>query len=65
MRQFLIFLITLAIGTSLFPIGAKADGGVFPPPYYWIQESGQRAVIFYEKGRETLILSITFCNVFP
>lgn len=58
--KFLIILAVLAIGYIFIPGIIKADGGVFPPPYYQIQESGQKAAIFYEKGKETLILSITF-----
>lgn len=60
MRKFLITLIILAIGFTFIPIATKADGGVFPPPYYRVAESSQKAVIFYDKGKETLILSITF-----
>lgn len=43
-----------------FPDIIRADGVIFSSPDYLIQESGQRAVIFYENGKETLILSITF-----
>jgi len=60
MRKFLIFLTILVASIAFLPAKIKADGGVFPPPYYRIQESGQKAVIFYDKGKETLILSITF-----
>lgn len=57
------FLISLIISTILFnflPFKINADGMVIPRPDYYVRESGQKAVIFYEKGRETLILSITF-----
>lgn len=60
MRKLPIILTILAIGLTFIPFNTKADGGVFPRPNYWVRESGQKAVIFYEKGRETLILSITF-----
>jgi len=60
MTKFLFFLIILSIGFTFVPFNIKGDGGVFPPPHYWIKESDQKAVIFYEKGKETLILSITF-----
>ncbi len=56
MRKFLIILI---LGIFL-PNFVLADGGIFPPPYYPVYETGQKAVIFYEKGQETLILSTTF-----
>ena len=60
MRKILIFSIILFLGISLFPIKSNADGGLFPPFPYRIQENEQKAVIFYENGRETLIISITF-----
>jgi hypothetical protein len=33
---------------------------VIAPPDYWVEETGQKAVIFYEKGVETLVLSTSF-----
>jgi len=38
----------------------SADGAIFPPPDYYVAETDQKAVLFYDKGVETLILSITF-----
>lgn len=49
----------LVIG-FLLPFFALADGGFFPPPDYYMYGTDQRAVIFYEEGKETLILSNTF-----
>lgn len=51
-----------AAGLILFlaPLAASADGIVFPPPDYWVQETDQKAVIFHEKNTETMIISITF-----
>ena len=43
----------------LAPINVWADGMIIPPPYHYVYETDQKAVIFYEKGVETLILSIT------
>lgn len=60
MRKFLTCLIILAIGIALVPIQTKADGGIFPPSKYYIEEKGQEAVIFYENGKETLILTVSF-----
>lgn len=54
-RLFLIFIAFLII-----PFFVSADGGIFPPPDYYIHETDQKAVIFYENGLETLILSVTF-----
>ncbi len=50
----------LTIGLFLSPLSALADGGFFPPPDYYMYETDQRAMIFYEGGLETLILSATF-----
>ena len=60
MRKILIFLIVLAAGFIFYPISINADGGVFSRPDYWVRESGQKAVIFYDKGKEILVLSMTF-----
>jgi len=54
-KLFLIIIIALAI-----PFLVLADGMIFPPQDYYIHETDQRAVIFYEQGIETLILSVTF-----
>ena len=57
MRKLLLGLIIL----SLFLPGiVSADGVIFPPPDYYVAETDQKAVLFYDKGVETLILSITF-----
>jgi hypothetical protein len=57
MRKILFALIIL----SLFLPGiASADGVIFPPPDRYVAETDQKAVLFYDKGIETLILSITF-----
>ena len=57
MRKILFALIIL----SLFLPGiVSADGVIFPPPDYYVAETDQKAVLFYDKGVETLILSITF-----
>lgn len=53
-----LFLIIIAF--LIIPFLVSADGGIFPPPDYYIHETDQRAVIFYENGLETLILSVTF-----
>lgn len=39
---------------------ALADGGLFPPPDYYVYETGQEAAIFFDQGREVLILTTTF-----
>ncbi len=54
-----IFIIGF-FGFLIVPLIAKADGGLFPPPDFYIRQSEQKAVIFYDKGVETLIISNTF-----
>jgi hypothetical protein len=44
----------------LFPTQAFADGMIIPKPSYYIDESGQKAVIWHDGKRETLILSTSF-----
>jgi hypothetical protein len=53
-------IFTLAILFLLLPQIASADGIIIPPPDRYAIENSQKAVIFYDKGVETLILSITF-----
>lgn len=53
----LIFLLVLEF---LFPASLFADGIIIPPPYYQVQETAQKAVIWHDGNTETLILSITF-----
>ncbi len=53
----------LAVFTLIFsfmPLLASADGGFFPPPNYYMRETEQKAVIFYDQGVETLIVSSSF-----
>ncbi|MFH2136665.1 MAG: DUF2330 domain-containing protein [Patescibacteria group bacterium] len=54
----IIFLVSLVI--LVMPTIAFADGAIFPPPDYWIQETDQKAVIFHDGSTETMILSVTF-----
>lgn len=44
----------------LLPAAVRADGIIFPPPDYWMQETDQKAAIFYEQGTETMVISISF-----
>jgi len=52
--------IIAALLLFLFPQAVLADGMVVAPETQWIEETDQKAVIFYDQGVETLILSITF-----
>ncbi len=59
MRFKKFFRIICCLGV-LVPNLALADGMIVPPPDYYMFETDQKAVIFYENGIEDLILSITF-----
>jgi hypothetical protein len=54
----IIFAIILTF--LVIPAIANADGAIFPPPDYWIQETDQKAVLFHDGNLETMILSVTF-----
>ena len=61
MRRILVKLLFLfSVFFLLLPASVFADGGIFPPPDFYVGQTEQKAVIFYDKGVETLILSITF-----
>ena len=53
-------LYILVLFSLILPQLAMADGMLMPPPDYWIQETAQKAVIFYDGGVETMVVSITF-----
>ncbi|HRY60126.1 MAG TPA: DUF2330 domain-containing protein [Patescibacteria group bacterium] len=55
-----IVLVFALLAAVLIPMAAKADGGIMPPPNYWIHETDQKAVIVSENGVETLVLSTSF-----
>ncbi|MDD3887744.1 MAG: DUF2330 domain-containing protein [Patescibacteria group bacterium] len=44
----------------ILPFVVSADGGIIPPPNYYVREDSQKAVIVYDQGMETLILSVEF-----
>ncbi|MFA6296729.1 MAG: DUF2330 domain-containing protein [Patescibacteria group bacterium] len=44
----------------ILPFYCSADGGILPPPDYYVREDSQKAVIVYDQGLETLILSVEF-----
>lgn len=39
---------------------SNADGMILPRPDYYMNETGQKAVIFHENGMETMVLSVSF-----
>ena len=58
-KYVLIFFILLAIFG--FSSGrTKADGGVFYPPGYYMSETGQKALIYYQNQTENLVVSTSF-----
>ncbi|MFA6271864.1 MAG: DUF2330 domain-containing protein [Patescibacteria group bacterium] len=59
--MFLKKIFNVLVVLSLFlPQLSTADGMVMPQPDYWVQETAQKAVIFYDGGVETMVVSITF-----
>jgi len=59
-KQFKKILFLILGLMFILPQALLADGMIVPPPDYWMQETDQKAVIFYDKGVETMVLSITF-----
>ncbi|MDP3014002.1 MAG: DUF2330 domain-containing protein [Candidatus Subteraquimicrobiales bacterium] len=59
MRRFLIPIILILL-LLVAPVQALADGGFFPPPDIDITEPTQKAVIFYSKGCEDLIIQVSY-----
>ncbi|MBU0612858.1 DUF2330 domain-containing protein, partial [Patescibacteria group bacterium] len=53
-------LYILTLFALILPQLAMADGMLMPLPNYWVQETAQKAVIFYDGGVETMVVSITF-----
>jgi len=58
-KTFVVFFFAFSLLLPNFS-PAFADGMIIPPPNISIYETGQKAVIWYESGTETLILSTTF-----
>lgn len=56
-KKTLIILCCLVI---FAPLSTLADGMMVPPKDYWIQETDQKAVIFYDQGVETMVVSVAF-----
>ncbi len=55
-----ISVIILTVFLFSYPVMAMADGMMMPPSEYWINETGQKAVIMYEDGIETMVVSTSF-----
>lgn len=54
------FFILSVFFLFFIPSLALADGMLVYPPDYYVTQTEQKAVVFYEKNIETLVLSITF-----
>jgi hypothetical protein len=54
------FFKVIALLALIMPQVTMADGMLIMPPDYWVQETAQKAVIFYDGGVETMVVSITF-----
>lgn len=55
-----ILLLLTALIFLFLPQIALADGAPFPPSNKYVTETDQKAVIVYENGTETMVLSVTF-----
>lgn len=58
-NYFLIFVFSLAI-FGLSSSQVKADGGAFYPPGFYVSETGQKALIYYQNQTENLVVSTSF-----
>ena len=54
-----LFILIIAVGLVM-PNLVLADGVIIPPPDRYVYEAEQKAVIYYEDGLETMVLSIQF-----
>ncbi|MFA6588093.1 MAG: DUF2330 domain-containing protein [Patescibacteria group bacterium] len=59
-KPFKAIVALFSVLVLVLPMVTKADGMMVVPPNYWMREDTQKAVVFYDKGVESLILSITF-----
>jgi len=60
MKRIIKFTLLIFVLIFLCSNLALADGVIIPPPDRNITEAGQKAIIFYDEGKEDLILSIAF-----
>jgi hypothetical protein len=61
LKKFLTFFLAAGILFLGFKTQVKADGAIMPPDdYYPVYETGQKAFIIYEDGKEELVISVSF-----
>lgn len=53
-------IFSLLILILALPFICSADGGIMPPPDYYVREDAQKAVIVHDNNVETMILSVEF-----
>lgn len=58
-KSLLIFFVFSTV-FSLNLTQAKADGGAFYPPGHYVNETGQKALIYYQNQIENLVISASF-----
>jgi len=61
--KFFNYLLIFGILLAIFGFSsgrAKADGGAFYPPGYYVSETGQKALIYYQNQTENLVVSTNF-----
>lgn len=61
MKKLYYFFVAIIISSFYFlPIAAQADGGMFPPDGYYMNETGQKAFIYYAGQTENLVISAKY-----
>lgn len=59
-KYILVLCLVLLSFLGLSISRAKADGGIFYPPDYYMNETGQKAVIYFQNQTENLVVSTSF-----
>lgn len=61
MKKFLLIIVVVLIVGCIFKLSiARADGGIFPPDGYYMNETGQKAFIYYAGQTENLVVSASY-----
>ncbi|MCX6811346.1 MAG: DUF2330 domain-containing protein [Candidatus Berkelbacteria bacterium] len=61
MKKLYYVFAAIIISSFVFPLlPAKADGGMFPPDGYYLNETNQKAFIYYFDQTENLVLSVSY-----
>ncbi|TSC90547.1 MAG: hypothetical protein CEN92_454, partial [Candidatus Berkelbacteria bacterium Licking1014_96] len=61
MKKFLLIIVVILIIGCIFKLSiARANGGMFPPDGYYMNETGQKAFIYYADQTENLVISAKY-----